>query len=220
MFWATYILGAMYLDHGDCMVDSEWPPPTPHPAFSLGDADLELVCLCLEGIYPLHRAISKTCGIKLLPRKPYLAILGLELYSGLKGTKSYVSIPLTSPLQRPNLAPSLAQKACLSLSRSDHELVLAFPKLMCWPGWPYWPWVSAWKMRAWKPHVVVGLPADRQVAWLHVNVSVWNAIDNKASFVWGSVSVICRIIRNHQKLDGLKQQPFYLLMTLWVNNLG
>lgn len=116
-----------------------WLILTGSPLFSLGDADLELVCLCLEGIYPLHHIISKTHGIKLPPGKPYLAISGPGLYRGLKGTKSFFPCHPPYPLQGPNLAPSLAQKACLCVSRFDHALVLAFPKLMCWLWWPYWP---------------------------------------------------------------------------------
>lgn len=67
---------------------------------------------------------------------------------------------------------------------------------------------------------LASLLTDRQVAWFPMYACVGYAVGNKASFVWGSVSVIYCIIRNHQKLSGSKQQPFYLLMILRVSNLG
>lgn len=49
VFGAFCILGAKYLNLGDYMVCSDWLL-----WFSPGDADLELICSCLEGAYPLH----------------------------------------------------------------------------------------------------------------------------------------------------------------------
>lgn len=70
-FGASCILGASYLGHEDYIFGSDGSP-----WFSPGGADLELVCLCLVGIYRLHCAIFKTHGIKQLTRKPNLAISG------------------------------------------------------------------------------------------------------------------------------------------------
>lgn len=72
------------------MVGSDW---LTH--FSPGDDDLELVCMYLEAIYLHHHMIAKTLGIKLLPRKPNLAISGPIFCHRLKGTK--FSVPTTLP---------------------------------------------------------------------------------------------------------------------------
>lgn len=57
-------------------------------------------------------------------------------------------------------------------------------------------------MGAWKHHAVAGNPSG------------------KASFSSGSVAVLLLHNNKPPTLTGLKQPPFYLLVILWVSNLG